>query len=139
MEDSPGGGGMPAPPDPYTAMCMYYSKLSAFRPWSPKAGFPPFQGYPLHPPYSRATPSEVGQEGRRVEDGSPSSGERYHSESPQVNNTVKRKAPAEKGDQLYRIKGRIIFLFFFRGRSLPHSGRGNFYGGRSSDRSPCSC
>jgi len=96
VEDSPGGGGMPAPPDPYTAMCMYYSKLSAFRPWSPKAGFPPFQGYPLHPPYSRATPSDPGQEGRRVEDGSPSSGERYHSESPQVNNTVKRKAPAEK-------------------------------------------
>jgi len=51
-------GNMPAPPDPYTAMCMYYSKLSAFRPWSPKAGFPPFQGYPLQPPYNRATPTE---------------------------------------------------------------------------------
>lgn len=88
-------GNMPAPPDPYTAMCMYYSKLSAFRPWSPKAGFPPFQGYPLQPPYNRATPTEQSQEPRRPEDASPSSAERYRSESPHVN-SVKRKVTAEK-------------------------------------------
>jgi len=90
-------GNMPAPPDPYTAMCMYYSKLSAFRPWSPKAGFPPFQGYPLQPPYNRATPTEQSQEIRRPEDASPcpSSTDRYRSESPHVN-SVKRKVPVEK-------------------------------------------
>jgi len=90
-------GNMPAPPDPYTAMCMYYSKLSAFRPWSPKAGFPPFQGYPLQPPYNRATPTEQSQEIRRPEDASPcpSSTDRYRSESPHVN-SVKRKVTVEK-------------------------------------------
>eukprot|EP00092_Neocalanus_flemingeri_P026024 GFUD01028209.1.p1 GENE.GFUD01028209.1~~GFUD01028209.1.p1 ORF type:complete len:816 (+),score=121.42 GFUD01028209.1:274-2721(+) len=95
LEDAPIGN-MPAPPDPYTAMCMYYSKLSAFRPWSPKAGFPPFQGYPLQPPYNRATPSESpSQESRRPEEANSSSAERYRSESPHVS-TVKRKLTSEK-------------------------------------------
>jgi exonuclease VII small subunit len=88
-------GSMPAPPDPYTAMCMYYSKLSAFRPWSPKAGFPPFQGYPLQPPYNRATPTEQSQDVRRPEAASPASVDRYQNESPHVN-SLKRKVPAEK-------------------------------------------
>jgi len=96
LEDVPIGN-MPAPPDPYTAMCMYYSKLNSFRPWSPKAGFPvpPFQGYPPQPPYNRTAPTEQSQELRRPEDANSSSADRYQSESPNISN-VKRKFTAEK-------------------------------------------
>ena len=52
-------------PDPYAAMALYYSKLNAFRPWSPKGGFPGLPPYPLHSPYSRGAASD--QENSPVE------------------------------------------------------------------------
>ena len=83
-------GGLPAatPPDPYAAMALYYSKLNAFRPWSPKGGFPSLPGYSLHHSLAgRSSLSEAGQE---------SPGERYRTESPQ--GSAKRKYQYEKGE-----------------------------------------
>jgi len=93
-------GNMPAPPDPYTAMCMYYSKLNAFRPWSPRAGVPSFQGGypPLQPPYNRATPTESSQEIRRPESVNSSSADRYLNDSPH-GGSVKRKFAVEKVEE----------------------------------------
>ena len=89
-------GGLPAatPPDPYAAMALYYSKLNAFRPWSPKGGFPPLSGYSLQQPYSgRGTLSEPSQE-------SPS--DRYATESPQGGG--KRKYQYDKGETKLRLE-----------------------------------
>ena len=98
-EESPGGPLSSTPPDPLT-MAMYYSKLNAFRPWSPaKGGFPPpLGGYPLQHPFRGPLP-EASLEVRRPEEINQSSLERYrrdreHDSSPQ--SSSKRKF-SEKG------------------------------------------
>ena len=70
-------------------MALYYSKLNAFRPWSPKGGFPGLPPYPLHSPYSRTAVSEPGHE-------SASSTERFPAESPHSRD--KRKYQFDKGE-----------------------------------------
>ena len=76
-EGSAGSGSLPTPPDPtYAAMAMYYSKLNAFRPWSPKGGFPPLPGYPLQHPFGRSD-----LDVRRPDDLNQASLERFRSES----------------------------------------------------------
>ena len=85
-DSSPLGGLSSATtPDPYAAMAIYYSKLNAFRPWSPKGGFPPLSGYPaLQSPLQSPLQS------------SSSSSERY---TDSVQGAAKRKYQYDKGEQ----------------------------------------
>ena len=90
-EGSTGSGSLPTPtpPDPtYAAMAMYYSKLNAFRPWSPKGGFPPgpLPGYPLQHPFGRSD-----LEVRRPEEINQASLERFRSESESPHSLGKKK------------------------------------------------
>ena len=92
-------GSLPTPPDPtYAAMAMYYSKLNAFRPWSPKGGFPPgpLPGYPLQSPFGRSD-----LEVRRPEEINQASLERFRSESESPHSLGKKKF--DKGIVLYSI------------------------------------
>ena len=84
-------------PDPYAAMALYYSKLNAFRPWSPKGSFPGLPPYPLHSPYGRGALSDPGHE-------SSSSSDRFPAESP--HSREKRKYQFDKGESPSEIEGR---------------------------------
>ena len=99
-DEGPPVGGLPTPPDPYAAVAMYYSKLNAFRPWSPKGGFPPLPGYPLQHPFNRGVIAEPsGIDVRRPEDINQASLDRITSESP--HGSSKRKL-GEKGRNIKR-------------------------------------
>ena len=96
-EDASVGHLPPNTPDPI-AMAMYYSKLNAFRPWSPsKGGFPPLPGYPLHHPF-RGSVAETSLEVRRSDElAGHSAGDRYRHRSEIETSPHKRKH-SEKGN-----------------------------------------
>ena len=89
------GGAAAGPTDPYTAMCMYYSKLNAFRPWSPKSGgLSPLQALQA----GRATDGE--ERGLRVEED--------RTGQTNVSPHGKRKHNSEKGQFSCTLKGYVM-------------------------------